>query len=81
MSETINITGNEFKAMRHLGMLQAACIFWRTEQISTEAARGFVRDLLGRTPVPPADPDLLNRMRDLVVEPRLGGHPSCKELF
>ena len=80
-SEPPKMTGDQFTTVRHVGMLQAACIFWRAQQISTKVARGFVEDVLDRTPVLPEDPALLNRMRDLVIEPRFGGHLSCKEIF
>lgn len=84
------MSGDQFKTIRHVGMLQAACIFWRTQQISTKDARLFVKDVLDRTPAPSKDDSLgsrlealeqLQRMQDLVVERRFGGYPPCKELF
>jgi hypothetical protein len=78
---TPSMTGDQSKVIRHVGMLQAACIFWRTQQLSTKRARDFVQSVMDRTPAPADDPGLRSRMRDLVVEPRFGGNLSCLEIF
>lgn len=84
------MSGDQFKVIRHLGMLQAACIFWRTQQITTKMARNFAKEVLDQTPSPLKDDSpmsrlealaQLQRMQDLVVERRFGGYPPCKELF